>query len=619
MKRLKLFLFIIPVLAILAALAIVSTASTSSEEGKARVWVEFAPGTKGQVQRALNAAGAEFHYEFDDLNAVVISVPQQALEGLSHNPNIVSIEEDAKRYLNADEVPFGVDMVQARDVWDANKDGAIDVGAPTGAGRTVCIIDSGLFTGHEDFAGVNIIGGYPSNWNTDSCGHGTHVAGTIVAGLNKLGVVGVTPGKTSLYIVKVFGDNCAWTYSSTLTDAANRCSAAGANVISMSLGGAKSSTTEKRAFDTLYSKGILSIAAAGNEGTTALNYPAGYSSVVSVAALDENKVIADFSQFNSDVELAAPGVGVKSTVPYIETNTVTVNGVAYSGGHIEYAPYGSASGDLVNGGLCDATGAWTGKVVLCQRGVIDFYTKVMNVQNSGGAAALIYNNEPGNFLGTLGEGNTSTITALSLSQEDGLYLVANRLGQSASVFSKIDWNVSGYEYYDGTSMATPHVSAVAALIWSSNPSLTNVQIRDAMNNTAMDLGTAGRDIYYGFGLVQAKAALNSLGGGSSEGTLSLAVVTNKTSYVTRETVTITVTVKDQNNVAVSGATVTVKMTTANGQIVNYSGTTNTSGVATFTHKVSSKTYGTGVYTVFAEAAKSGYTSASGTTTFSVTK
>jgi len=62
-------------------------------------------------------------------------------------------------------------------------------------------------------------------------------------------------------------------------------------------------------------------------------------------------------------------------------------------------------------------------------------------------------------------------------------------------------------------MATPHVSGVAALIWSANPSWTNVQIREAMAATAMDLGEAGRDVYFGYGLVQAKDALNYLGGG----------------------------------------------------------------------------------------------------------
>lgn len=617
MKKFGRLLFALPVLVLVIALAIVSTGSSSSEEGKSRVWVEFAPGSKGQVHRALGMAGAEFHYEFDDLNSMVISVPEKALGGLSHNPNIISIEEDAKRYLNADTVPFGVDMVQSRQVWDADFNGVVDGGAPTGAGRTVCIIDSGLFTGHQDFTGVNILGGYPINWNTDTCGHGTHVAGTIAAALNGDGVVGVTPGGVSIFIVKVFGDNCAWTYASTLTDAANRCSAAGANVISMSLGGSRSNTTEKRAFDTLNSKGILSIAAAGNEGTSALNYPAGYSSVVSVAAIDEQEVVADFSQFNSDVEIAAPGVGVLSTVPYVETNTVTVEGVVYSGGHIEFSPYGSAAGGLVDGGLCTSTGSWAGKVVLCQRGDVDFYTKVHNVQLGGGTAALIYNNVPGGFLGTLGEGFTSTIPGLSLSQEDGQVLLT-KTGLNASIFSQISWGVSGYEYYDGTSMATPHVSAVAALIWSSNPSLTNVQVRNALNNTAKDLGAAGRDVYYGFGLVQAKAALDSLGGGGGDlGPLTVTVTTDKATYSNKQTVYMTVTVKDKNGVAVSGATVKTTLTTANGKVVSYTGTTNNSGVATFTHRVATRTYGTGTYSISATATKDNYTPGTGTATFLV--
>ena len=58
-------------------------------------------------------------------------------------------------------MPYGIDMVQARDVWDANRDGAIDAGAPTGEGILVCVVDSGLFAGHEDFQGVNIVGGIP--------------------------------------------------------------------------------------------------------------------------------------------------------------------------------------------------------------------------------------------------------------------------------------------------------------------------------------------------------------------------------------------------------------------------------------------------------------------------
>lgn len=490
----------------------VATSSTDPKDQQ-RVIVYFNPGSKGAVMRALQTAKGQVHYEFDDLDAIAVTLPTQAMQGIQRNPNVTGIETDVLRQPMGETVPYGIDMVQARDVWDEDRDGTIDAGAATGAGITVCVIDSGIYTAHEDFAGLNILGGYPTGWNNDTCGHGTHVAGTIAAMHNDLGVVGVSPGAVNFYFVQVFGGaDCGWTYSSTLADAANRCKAAGANIISMSLGGTQKSKLEENTFNTLYSQGILSIAAAGNDGNTRLSYPASYSSVVSVAAIDENMAIADFSQQNSQVELAAPGVSVLSTVPWIATNTLTVDGTTYQAGHIDYAAYGSASGDLVNGGLCDATGSWSGKVVLCERGSIDFYVKVMNVQNSGGAAAVIYNNAPGNFLGTLGDGNSSTIVAISLSQEDGQYLVNNKLGQTGSVLSTVPVPGSSYEAWDGTSMATPHVSGVAALVWSGARTKTNAQIRAALTGTALDLGAAGRDVAYGYGLVQACDALEALGG-----------------------------------------------------------------------------------------------------------
>jgi serine protease len=67
----------------------------------------------------------------------------------------------------------------------------VDAGRPTGSGRRICVIDSGIHATHEDLQGANIVGGEPSGWNSDGCGHGTHVTGTIAAVNNSIGVVGV--------------------------------------------------------------------------------------------------------------------------------------------------------------------------------------------------------------------------------------------------------------------------------------------------------------------------------------------------------------------------------------------------------------------------------------------
>ena len=355
-----------------------------------RVYVAFRLGGRAPVIAAIRAAAGTIHYEFDALGAIAATLPSAAVAALRNNPNVAYVEADPVRQPFAQTVPYGIDKVQARDIWDADRDGVVDEGAPTGSSRIVCIIDSGFLIGHADLASTSVTGTNNSgtgNWFEDTCGHGTHVAGTVVAGHNELGVVGVTPGTAQIHVVKVFdGPSCGWAYSSTLVHAANTCANAGANIISMSLGGGSPSTTESNAFANLYNNGILNVAAAGNGGNTQTSYPAGYASVISVAAVDQNNQVASFSQRNSDVELAAPGVGVLSTVP------------------------------------------------------------------------------------------------------------------------------GGYQAWSGTSMATPHVSGVAALVWSANTGWSNVQIRDALQRTALDLGAAGRDTTYGYGLVKAKSALDYLKG-----------------------------------------------------------------------------------------------------------
>ena len=187
-----------------------------------RVWVRFAPEHRFAVRGALGQAAGKIHHEFDDLGAVAVTLPAHAVDAIRRNPNVELVEEDPIRELSAQTVPYGVDKVQAREVWDAIRDGIVDAGAPTGAGCKVCVIDSGVYAGHEDLAGLTMTG-EPAGWNSDLCGHGTHVVGTIVAANNNVGVVGVTPGTTPIHMVKVFGDNCSWAYSSDLVYAARRC------------------------------------------------------------------------------------------------------------------------------------------------------------------------------------------------------------------------------------------------------------------------------------------------------------------------------------------------------------------------------------------------------------
>jgi subtilisin family serine protease len=466
---------------------------------------QFGPGAPG----AVRSAGGEVVHEFPQFRMVAAWLPEAALDALRNNPNIRSIEEDPERFPLAETTPYGISMVQATQVSDA-----------MAGNRKVCIIDSGYSLGHPDLpSGGNVTGvddpGGAGFWSQDRCGHGTHVAGTIAAvGQNGVGMLGVLPsGVISLHIVKVFGDSCVWAYASDLAAGLDQCRAAGANVVNMSLGGSISSTLERNAFDDAYAAGVLPVAAAGNSGSTAISYPAGYNSVVSVAAVDQNKAVASFSQRNADVELAAPGVGVLSTVPWFEENSLTTGNVVYSGTWIELAGRtgsGGVSGTLANGGLCDSVGSWNGQIVVCERGILTFSDKVANVQAGGGVAAVIYNNVPGEFLGTLL--SPSTTPAIGITQADGQFLVANRIGQPGSFVSFFSETGGSYEAWNGTSMATPHVAAVAALVWSHYPARTNVEVRDALNASAEDLGPVGRDTSYGYGLVRAQAALDILSG-----------------------------------------------------------------------------------------------------------
>lgn len=506
---------------------------------RAAFYVRYEHGGRPAVEQAIRGLGGRTDHHFPRFDTIAVSLPAGASPALASVPDVVFFEPVPIHQMANQRVPWNIDMVQARDVWDVNRDGVVDPGAPEGSGVKLCIIDSGLHATHEDFVGVTLDGHSQisgQTWFEDGDGHGTHVAGTSNAVHNDIGVVGVMPGGAELFIIKIFNNNGSWVAGqSNLGAAATRCKDEGANVISMSLSGG-SSTTENNIFQDLYDNfGIVNVAAAANGGNANRAYPASYDSVISVAALKENEQVADFSQHPTTsydpndpppnvhwdvVELSAGGQEVLSTWPYRVEQQVTVDGTTYHGFQIEEAPFGSHTALLADGGRCTATDAgWSGRLVLCERGDVTFATKINNVGNSGGLAAIIYNHQPGNFFGTC-DGNCTTATpAISLSQEDGQILVATAVDLSGDFVSLEEATPEGgYYTISGTSMATPAVAAGVAWAWSAcgGPAgITNKELRQLLRDSAKDLvGTReaggsygpGWDRYTGWGLIQLRDA-----------------------------------------------------------------------------------------------------------------
>ena len=178
----------------------------------------------------------------------------------------------------------------------------------TGEGVTVAVLDSGINAGHEELVGARAEG--TSYGTADTGGHGTHVAGIVGAKSgNGKGGKGIAPDAGLLSIKVLDGES-----GTVFDEIAGIVKAVemNADIINMSLGGAGYVELEKEACDLAYENGVMVIAAAGNDSSSGLNYPAGFSSTVSVAALDANNARADFSNYGSSVNYCAPGVGIAS-------------------------------------------------------------------------------------------------------------------------------------------------------------------------------------------------------------------------------------------------------------------------------------------------------------------
>ena len=226
-------------------------------------------------------------------------------------------------------IPWGISRIGAREANLINK----------GAGVKVCVVDSGIDKTHPDLA-ANLVGGRnyvvikgrisADNWNDDN-GHGSHVAGTIAAIENTIGVVGVAP-EAKLYAVKAL-DSRGSGYLSDVADGITECVRAGAKVINLSLGAngdPEAASPLRTAILNAQTAGVIVVVAAGNEGQDSRNtIPAGYPSVIAVSALNSSDQFASWSNFGLDEnDFAAPGVSIQSTWKGGGYNTISGTSMA---------------------------------------------------------------------------------------------------------------------------------------------------------------------------------------------------------------------------------------------------------------------------------------------------
>jgi subtilisin family serine protease/subtilase family serine protease len=216
--------------------------------------------------------------------------------------------------------------IDAPEAWDILK-GSSNV--------TVAVIDSGVDYTHPDLAG-NYAGGddfvFGDGDPMDDHGHGTHVAGTIAAAMDNPtgspaeseGVVGIAPNARILAYKVCRSDGTCDDFA--IQQAIARAITDGANIINMSLGESEYSQSLDDAVQDAWNAGLVIVAGAGNDGTTALFYPAALDHVISVAAFDEDHQRPSFSNYGSWVDISAPGNVIMSTYPMSACGNSTTPG-----------------------------------------------------------------------------------------------------------------------------------------------------------------------------------------------------------------------------------------------------------------------------------------------------
>ena len=303
--------------------------ATQAANEPGRVIVTFDHAVNKEARIALEGVGGRVLKELPLINGAVVLLPNEAaVPDVGVLAGVRSVEKDARVFAlkpprggggstqPAEVLEWGVNRIDADLAWVGSR----------GLGVNVAIIDTGIDKDHPDLVG-NLKGGVnfvskspfrpadPNKWDDDN-GHGTHVAGIVAASDNEIGVIGTAP-EAYLWAVKVLDRNGSG-YTSDVIDGINWAVNNGMQVVNMSLGSGSDVQALHYAVDAAYNAGVVLVAAAGNYGdgdgsTNEVIYPAKYSSVIAVAATASDDSTPTWSAEGAEVELAAPGVNIRST------------------------------------------------------------------------------------------------------------------------------------------------------------------------------------------------------------------------------------------------------------------------------------------------------------------
>jgi thermitase len=406
-------------IALAASCAAVAFADTQRVEGE--ILVKFTPSGAAMSQTYHRAIGAQQIGGLPDLGIQRDKLPtgvsiEKAVAYYKRLAAVEYAEQNSiyKKHATVNDPLYSQQYSPSRMTVDLGWD------LTTGnSGVVVAVLDTGVDYNHPDLAGKVTKGKDWADNDADPMdveGHGTHVAGIIGAKTNNgVGIAGIGYN-VSILAIRVLGTGggtAEWV-AGGIKEATDK----GADVINMSLGSASASQAIEDAVNYAWSKGVVIVASAGNDGVTDKNYPGAFEKVICVAATDKDDLKADFSNYGSDwVDVAAPGVQILSTVlnndyeNYDGTSMASPNAAGVASLLISYAGKGSITNTEVRE-IMESTATPVGNFVA--KGRLNAFAAI------SAAFPPIFTSTVPNAAAMF-DGKTSTGTVTSLKQNDNLH------------------------------------------------------------------------------------------------------------------------------------------------------------------------------------------------------